>query len=308
MKAETAGICGLDLQKNYFSIVQYAASERAVTLLSIQPFPESGDVDRWKIWKKQIQRSRGRLRFFSPSVVCGMPAEYAVVKLIPVDEGEIRVEETIEWELGQHLGRPLDEFVYDVQEEEANAVTGAGARKVLAVAYRQELIHRMTGIVRGVRMRPVVVDLDIFGLVNAFSANYPERTAAMSLIVHSEFENTKLVLTRNGRFSNYHCFEHASGSVDPAGFAALLSAEIGRFLTAAKESSSKPALYITGSYFQQDISREAFLEKVSGAEILDPFRSIKCQVKIDEQQFQSYSTQLAVAVGLALRGGAGGEA
>ena len=43
------------------------------------------------------------------------------------------------------------------------------------------------------------------------------------------------------------------------------------------------------------------LGKVPGAEMLDPFRKVKCQVVIDEQQLKEYSTQLAVAVGLALQ-------
>jgi Tfp pilus assembly PilM family ATPase len=301
MTTETASFCGLDLQSDYFSIAQYSASERAVTLLSIQPFSDSDGTDEWKTWKNELKRSRGRLRFFSPTVVCGMPSEYAVVKLIPIDSDEQHVEETIEWELGQHIGRPLDEYVFDFQEAETG--TSAGGRKVLAVAYRQELVNRLAGIVRGVRMRPLVVDLDIFGLVNVFSANYSERTAAESLILHTESEMSKLVITRNGGFRDYHCFIHKSGSVDPAGFAAQLSDEIDRFIASSKVSSGRPDVYITGSYFQQEISREAFFEKVPGTELLDPFRSIKCQVKIDENQFKKYSTQLAVAVGLAVRGG-----
>jgi Tfp pilus assembly PilM family ATPase len=301
MNTETTSFCGLDLQKDYFSIVQYSASERAVTLLSIQPFSNGDDIDEWKTWKNELKRSRGRLRFFSPAVVCGMPSEYAVVKLLPIDTDEQRVEETVEWELGQQIGRPLDEYAFDFQEAETG--TSAAGRKILAVAYRQELVNRLTGILKGVRMRPLAVDLDILGLVNVFSANYTERTAAESLIVHTESEMTKFVLTRNGGFRNYHCFIHKSGSVDPAGFAAELSAEIGRFLAAGKAGSGRPDTYITGSYFQQEISREAFFEKVPGSELLDPFRTIKCQVKIDDNQFKKYSTQLAVAVGLALRGG-----
>lgn len=300
MKPDTTSCCGLDLQKNYFSIIQYSAPERAVTLLSIQQFSDSNNADEWKTWKNELKKCRGRLRFFSPAVVCGMPSEYAVVKLIPIDPDEERAGEAVEWELGQHIGGTLDEYVCDFQEPEGGQ--DPAGRKVLAVAYRRELVNRMADIVRNVKMQPKVVDLDIFGMVNVFSANYSERTDSASLIVHSESEMTKLVLTRGGGFVNYHCFEHKSGSVDPAGYASLLSEEIDRFLAAIKEKDSGPGIFITGSYFQQEISREAFFEKVPGAEILDPFRAIKCQVKIDEHQFRKFSTQLAVAVGLALRG------
>jgi Tfp pilus assembly PilM family ATPase len=300
MQTDRTSFCGLDLQKDYFSIVQYSTDERAVDNLSIQPFADRKGIDQWKTWRNEIKQSRGRLRFFSPAVICGMPSQYAVVKLVPIDSDEQRVDEAVAWELGQQIGGPLEEYSFDFQEAEAGRRDEE--RTVLAVAYRRELVRRMADIVRGIRMRPQVVDLDIFGLVNVFSANYRERMADTSLIVHSEPAMTKFVLTRNGGFGNYHCFEHDNASVDPAGFASMLSAGIDRFLGASKENGRRPGIYITGSYFQQDICGEAFREKVPGAELLDPFRNIDCQVKIEEQQLQKYSTQLAVAIGLALRG------
>jgi Tfp pilus assembly PilM family ATPase len=300
MKTDTTSCCGLDLQKDYFSIVQYSAAERAVTLLSIKSFSDREDNDVWKAWKEELKKNRGSLRFFNPAVVCGMPSEHAVVKLVPLDADEEHAGETVEWELGQQIGGSLDEYVFDFQEPE-NGPRSA-ERKVLAVAYRRELVNRVADLVRNVNLQPQVVDLDIFGLVNVFSANYRERTDTASLLVHSESEMTKLVMTRRGGFMNFHCFEHKSGSVDPAGYASLLSSEIDRFCAVTKENGGRPDIFITGSYFQQDISREAFFEKAPGAELLDPFRAIKCQVKIDEHQIPKYSTQLAVAVGLALRG------
>ncbi|MBN2188550.1 MAG: pilus assembly protein PilM [Chitinispirillaceae bacterium] len=301
MKTGTNSYCGLDLQRGYFSIIQYSTDERAVNDLSIhQPFSDRNGADQWKMWKNELKKSRGRLRFFSPIVICGMPAQYAVVKLVPIDSDEQRVEDAVAWELGQHIGGPIEEYSFDFQEAEAGP--RAEERKVLAVAYRRELVNRMADIVRGTRMRPQVVDLDIFGLVNVFSANYSERSADTSLLVHSEPDMTKLVLTRNGGFMNCHCFEHTNASVDPAGFAAMISAGIDRFLGVSEANGRRPGIYLTGSYFQESISYEAFCERMPGAEILDPFRTIKCQVQIDEQQSKKYSTQLAIAVGLALRG------
>jgi Tfp pilus assembly PilM family ATPase len=194
MKTDRTSCCGLDLQKDYFSIVQYSTKERAVDNLSIQPFADRKGVDQWKTWRNGIKQSRGRLRFFSPAVICGMPSQYAVVKLVPMDSDEQRVDEAVAWELGQQTGGPLDEYVFDFQEAETGR--REEERTVLAVAYRRELVRRMADIVRGIRMRPQVVDLDIFGLVNVFSANYPERTADTSLIVHSEPAMTKFVLIR----------------------------------------------------------------------------------------------------------------
>jgi Tfp pilus assembly PilM family ATPase len=302
MKTETTSFCGLDLQRDYFSIVQYSSLERAVTLLSIQAFAEKKGATDWKIWKKELKKSRGRLRFFAPAVVFGMPSEYAAIKLVRLDPDEELVADTVEWELGQHIGGALDEYVLDF--EEIGGGSASEVRSAIAVAYRKELVARASGLVRDVKMMPLVVDLDIFALINVFEANYAERTSADSLIVFSEPEKTKLVMTRGGGYRNYHCFEHSSGAVDPSGFASLLSSEIDRFASASDVKGRRPDVYITGSYFQQEITCDAFFEKVNGAELLDPFRTVKCQVKIDAQQLRKYSTQLAVAAGLALRGAA----
>jgi Tfp pilus assembly PilM family ATPase len=301
MKARMASFCGLDLQRDYFSVVQYSADEQAVTLLSIQPFSAEGGGDVWKTWKTELKNQRGRLRFFSPAVICAMPAEYAVIKLIQLDTDEQHIAETIAWELGQQMSGSLDEYVWDYQE--TGGAPNASTRKFLTVAYRRQFVHRMAGVVRSVKLKPQIVDLDLFGLVNVFSANYVEKKKELSLLVHSEFDMTKMVLTHNGEFRDYHSFDHKTASVDPAGFARDLSAEIDRFLAVTGNTDGRPAVYITGSYFQQAVCREAFLESMLRAEMLNPFRSIKCQVKIDEQQVGEYAPQLAIAVGLALRGG-----
>ncbi len=301
MKSKTAGFCGLDIQKEYFSIVQYSSEDHMVTDLDIHSFPAESGIDEWKTWKNELKNRRGRLRFFSPSVVCSMPSEYALIKPVMLDADEQDIAGTIQWELGQQVIGTLDEYVFDY--EEIRGAPDEPVKKFLAVAYRRELVNRMAGLVRSVNLKPAIVDLDIFGLVNVFEFNYSDKKAEPCLIIHSEFDLTKFVLTYNGGFLDYHCFEHKTGSVDAGGFAVALSAETDRFLAAMQKTGGRIPVYITGSYFQQTFSREAFFEKVPGAEVLNPFRAIKCQVKIDEQQFQEYSTQLAVAVGLALRGG-----
>jgi Tfp pilus assembly PilM family ATPase len=299
-----SSFCGLDLQRDYFSIVQYSAEERAVTLLSIvSPFGAEAAADEWKTWKNVLKKNRGRLLSYNPSVVCSMPSEYAVIKLIPIDADEENTGETLRWELGQQIVGSIDDYVFDF--EEVAGAAGAATRKFLAVAYRRELVNRMAGMVRSVKMDPQIVDIDIFGLMNVFEANYRDKKKVPSLLVHSELDVTKFVLTHRGAFRDYHCFEHKTGSMDAAGFAVALSAEIDRFLSASGTVAASTGIYISGSYFRQSTIRDIFFEKVTGADVLNPFREIKCRALIEEDQFQEYSTQLAVAVGLALRGSEG---
>ena len=305
MKSHNTSVCGLDFQKEYISVVQYSPEENAVTLISIQPFADEAAHDAWKQREQELKSIKGRLRFFSPAVTCGIPAECAVVKICLLDANERNVDEALTWELAQQINGSLDEYAFDFEEIRPGGAAGSPTKKFLAAAYRQEIVTRLAGIARSVKFEPRGIGLDIFGLVNAFEANYPDRKSALSLLVHSERHSTKLVLTQNGSFLDFHCFEHTTAPVDSLGFATALAGEIGRFLATAKvpgDAEARAGVYASGSFFQQADVRDALFEKVMGAEMLNPFRYIKCQVAIDEQQLQEYSTQLAVAVGLALQG------
>jgi Tfp pilus assembly PilM family ATPase len=304
MKSHNTSICGLDFQTEYLSVVQYSPEENAVTLVSIQPFSGGADHDEWKQREHELKNIKGRLRFFSPAITCGIPAEYAIVKILMVDAGERNIGEAIRWELSQQMSGPIEEYVFDFQEIEPEEV-GSVTKRFLAAAYRRELVSRVAGIMQSVKFEPRGVGLDIFGLVNIFEANYPDKTAAPCLLVHSERQVTKLVLARNGAFLDFHVFEHPTAPQDSLGFATLLADEITRFLATVDTGGGAArgaGVYASGSLYQQADVRDALFEKVRGAEMLNPFRYIKCHVAIDEQQLQQYSAQLAVAVGLALQG------
>jgi Tfp pilus assembly PilM family ATPase len=306
MKSNTTSICGLDFQMEYLSVVQYSPEENAVTLVSIQPFTPDTAKDEWRQREEELKNIKGRLRFFSPAVTCGMPSEYAIVKICPVDADERDIREALTWELAQQINGSIAEYAFDYQEiEPDDGALGAVAKNFLVAAYREELVIRLAAIVRSVKFAPRGINLDIFGLINVFEANYPDKKDVPSLLVHSEQQTTKLVLARGGRFLDFHCFDHAGAPSYSNGFAAVLAEEIGRFLATSERSGrgkAPVAVYASGSLFQQSDARDALFEKVAGAEMLNPFRYIKCQAAIDEQQLQEYSTQLAVAVGLALQG------
>ena len=242
-----------------------------------------------------MKNGKPRLRFFCPFITGAIPAQYAVVKLVTLDADEPSVEEALEWELTQHLVGEPDDFVFDAQEM-TGIVTGR-TRTFLLAAYRRTLVEQTADMVRSANFKPLAIGLDIFGLINAFEANYRERSAAPCLLVHCEEAITKLILSRSGEFLDFHCFNNHNDAIDEKSFTATVASEIDRFCRAGRPE----AIYVTGSWFQQILRRETFFETVKGAELLNPFREVKCQVVIDGQQLKDSSTQLAVAVGLALQ-------
>lgn len=296
MKSNAANFCGLDLQKDKLSFVQFSTEENAVTLIALQPVSSGNSNDAWQIWLNGLSAMKGRLRYFTGDVVCGLPSEYAQIRHCLIDEEEKNWQEAVEWEIGQQILGTRDEYVIDYEQ----TTGGGGTKKYLAVAYRKALVDRTVGILRKVKLTPRIIDLDIFGLINAFEVNYPEKRDDVSLLVHTEQTLTKLVLTGDGTFLDFYSFEHP----DEGTFPGVLGEKIEGFLSSLQKTGdgAKERVYLAGSYFSPEARRKPILEKIPGAEMLDPFRKVPCQVAIDEQHLREYSTKLVVAVGLALRG------
>lgn len=295
MKHNTDCFCGIDFQRDYFSAVQYSLKERAVTLISIQPFPAEKQTEEWKVWRRELKKSRSRLRLFCPSISSAIPAQYAVIKLLTVDANEPSVEDALKWELTQHLASEPDDFVFDAQE--MAGIATERTRTFLLAAYRRTLVEQTADMLRNSGFEPLAIGLDIFGLINVFEANYRECLAAPCLLVHCEEAITKLVLSRGGEFLEFHSFNNHDDATDGKNFAAAVASEIKRFC----RDRTPEAIYATGSWFQQIPRQDTFFETVKGAELLNPFRKVSCQIAVGDQQLREYSTQLAVAVGLALQ-------
>ena len=293
--------CGLDLQKDYIGMAIYSADEHAASQINIRQISPSSPKDAWASWEEELKIIRSPLKHYATSVICSVPAEYAVVKVCSLDADEKNVGEVVEWELSQQIIGSIDQYSFDYQE-----IAGGGGptKKYLVAGYRKEFVNRMAGVIRKIKLEPRIVDLDIFALINVFEANYKEKITEPSLLVHCERHLTKLVLTRNAGLLDYHCFEHATGFSDPAGYGVSLAAEINRFLSGSQQlaGGERAGIYMTGSYLRQAETRNAVFAEVKGSELLNPFRAITCQLQgIQEDQLLEHSTQLAVAVGLSLR-------
>lgn len=301
MKQTTDICCGLDLQRDYIGIAIYSARERAASQVNIRPIVAGTSRDNWESWETELKAIKSPLKRYASSVICSIPAEYAVVKRCMLDADEPKVAEALEWELSQQIMGSIDEYMFDYQE--TGAALEGPVRTFLVAAYRREFVDRIAGIIRRIKLEPRIIDLDIFGLINIFEANYPEKMQGISLLVHSEQHLTKLVVTKDGGFLDFHCFDHGTGFADPAGYGVALAAEIGRFVaTQQAPFDPKGNTFATGSYLKNAENRTAVFEALQGVELLNPFRSITCQLEgIQDDQLLDHSTQLAVAVGLSLR-------
>jgi len=292
-------ISGLDIQKEYISIAQYSPEENSVDLVAIQPISTEKSTDFLKNASDGLKELKGKFKFTKPDVVCSLPSENAIIKHFTIDSKASEPSEDIEWELSQQVIGSIEEYSFDFQPVSLNS------EEYLAVAYRTKNVDAFSSMIKNLKLNPLIIDLDIFALINVFEANYREAISQPAVLIHAESEKSRLVLTVDGRFIDYETSEYAYGT-EPDSYAGLIYEEYRRLLgfNSGKIQAGSEGIYFTGSLFTQPEYGDAVVRRFGKGEELYPFRKVDSRIGVNEAQLKTYASQLAIAVGLALRGNA----
>lgn len=301
MKNSSQAISGLDIQREYISVVQYSHEDNAVELVAIHPVSLINGSDLCEQLSDELKELKSKFKFSSPNIVCSIPSEHAIVKYLTVDISDNNPQDSLEWELSQQVIGPIEDYVFDFQEYDTRP---DDTKNYLVVAYRKDTVQCISSTLKKVRLKPLVVDLDVFALINVLEVNYPEKKENPSVIIHSENNKTKFILTKKGLFIDYECIEYENGLPDPYGLADLGKSEINKLISINSQvvENNAVSIFYTGSLFGQSSYNDAIASELGGGELINPFRKIECRVGLNEDQLKTYISQLAVAVGLAYRG------
>jgi Tfp pilus assembly PilM family ATPase len=155
------------------------------------------------------------------------------------------------------------------------------------------------------KLNPLVVDLDMFGLINVFEANYKEQVHAPAAIVLGNDEKSIVILTRSATLLDFDVCMHNSGALPAEEYGTKISESITRLYGPGGLSlQENPDVYCSGPLFSQTEYINSFTGKFGKAQLLDPFIKIACRAGKGEDDLKKFSPQLGVAVGIALQGGA----
>jgi len=296
------GINGLDIQRDYISVAQVDLSDNSVQQIAIQPLSVSGGADSyWDAVSGELKSLKKKYRFSTAEVACSIPSDLSVVKVLEVESDEREQHSILRWELGAHLMGPIEDYAFDFYEVAPGTQTEY--RKYLAAAVRRESVAKLKKSVKGIKLNPVIMDLDLFSLTNVFAVNYRDRIAGASILVHGENTRTKMVLVNNNSFVDYTVVDFEADTDNKTEYVKMLAAQIAH-LSAENNSvmNGEASVYLAGSLFSNSRFAAALMQGVPRCELLNPFRNLTCTAGIDGEQLKTYSSQLAVAVGLALRG------
>lgn len=266
----------------------------------IQPL-ETDAADYWQSVSNGFDEFLKEFKIPGENVVSSLPGEYAIIKKVLLESDETEIDDTIEWELSQQIVGSIDEYVFDYQN--MNTAPGGEFQKYLVVGYRNTAVSRLSKLLRSKKLNPVIVDLDVFALINVFEINYDDLISVPTLILFSDEIKTKLILTKDGNFIDIDIIDNTEEMQTADGYLQVLNPLIKKLFAFNPEFSKPDTIqtYITGSYFSQPENVEYVKAAIENTEVLFPFRKISCTAGMDDEKLQEFAPLLSVSVGLALR-------
>jgi Tfp pilus assembly PilM family ATPase len=222
------------------------------------------------------------------------------VNRLLIDSGEEEPEAALRWDLEQHLVGSVDEYAYDFHK--LASVRAGEVTAYLAAAYHGKWPAQASELMRAHKLVPHAVDLDIFGLINSFEANYADRISAPAVLVLGGEQFTKVIMTLNGSLVDFEVFKFKPDTRDAASYAEAVQRSVRRLVAAHARMTVKgvPPLYLAGMIFSWEKFSDECLKSLGDVRLMNPFRNIGCTA-FPETSIRAYGPRLSVAVGLAVR-------
>jgi Tfp pilus assembly PilM family ATPase len=295
MTSHKDSICGIEIRKNLIIMAQYSPDENAVGSIVIKPITETGEEDQDAQLRGEFKKLISEIELKRRRIVLSLPSELAVIKKISLDSDESSPEDVISWEISQNIIGSIEDYSVDFEPLGQNG----DVRQYLAVAYRKSSIKKFVSLLKTNKLNPWIVDLDIFALINVFEANYAEIIASPVLLVLAGEEKTLVIITQAGMLVDFDVFAYPE-AVSPDDYSSRLDEY--RHNLCGNFVPDVLGPYCAGPLFMHPEFTEAVSKKLPGALQLDPFKKIICHAAREENSMGQFAPQLAVAVGLAIRG------
>ena len=183
----TKSLVGLDIGSSSVKAIELKPAGKGyrVSAIGVESVPPDSIVDGAIIDGGAVADAVRRLfankRFKAKDVVASLSGNSVIVKKITLPTmTEAELSESIYWEAEQYI--PFD--IQDVNLDYEILDPGTeGSMDVLLVAAKKDKIGDYTNVISQAGKTPVVVDVDVFALQNAFEANYGfEPNAVVALL------------------------------------------------------------------------------------------------------------------------------
>lgn len=289
-------VSGISINSTYIAFATVDIDEGVVINMSIQPL-DIDIVDNWERIEEGMDTLFDGLKLKGENIAASIPAEHAIVKVMDVDPLEEDVDEFLSWELSQQIVGNLDDYVFDY--ERISIPGEAESNKFFITAYRKNAVDKLVHLLKSKKQHPVIVEPDAFSLINLYELNYKESIADPTLIIYSEDNSIKVILTKDGHYIDMDCRILTEESIYDDELKDICNhiSSTNRVATDVGELK----VYYSGSDFENEENISVLRDIYSNAEIISPFNKIKNLAGWNDDNLQLYMPRLAVAVGLAIR-------
>lgn len=337
-------LVGLDIGSSSVKAIELKAAGKGfrVSALGVESVPPDSIVDGAIIDGGAVADAVRRLfsnkRFKAKDVVASLSGNSVIVKKITLPTmTEAELSESIYWEAEQYIPFDIQDVNLDYEILDAGA---GGSMEVLLVAAKKDKIADYTNVISQAGKSPVIVDVDVFALQNAFEANYGFEPSAVVAILNAGasaininiLSGSQSVFTRDVSMGGnafteavqkelnlpYESAEQLKKGQDVDGATyedarAVLRAmtdnvllEVEKtfdFFKATASSDRIDRIMLSGGASRVEGFAESLRERF-GTEVeqFDPFRQVACDPKkIGVDNVDDFGPVAAVAMGLALR-------
>ena len=182
-------LVGLDIGSSSVKAIELKPAGKGfrVSAIGVESVPPDSIVDGAIIDGGAVADAVRRLfankKFKAKDVVASLSGNSVIVKKITLPAmTEAELSESIYWEAEQYI--PFD--IQDVNLDYEILDSGAqGQMEVLLVAAKKDKIADYTNVISQAGKTPVIVDVDVFALQNAFEANYGFEPGAVVAILNA---------------------------------------------------------------------------------------------------------------------------
>jgi type IV pilus assembly protein PilM len=179
------GLIGLDIGSSAVKAIELKPAGKGyrVSAIGVEPIPPDSIVDGAIIdggaVADAVRRIFDNKQFKARDVVASLSGNSVIVKKITLPAmTEQELGESIYWEAEQYIPFDIQDVNLDYEIlTPAAGGQGQGTMDVLLVAAKKDKIGDYTSVISQAGKTPVVVDVDVFALQNAFEANYGSSTA-----------------------------------------------------------------------------------------------------------------------------------
>lgn len=274
----------------------------------------------------------------SKAVITAVPGPAVIVKkvVLPAQTGNA-VDAAVLAEAQQLIPDSLDNVHLDYQV--VDWMEDGNKMEVLVVAVKREIINSYTAAIRAAGLDPAVVDVDYFALENMFEVNYDASEGGSVALVNIGARYSSINILKDGRSTftgdvpvggaeftdalvrqlgvspgDADALKRGQGAanVEPADAEPILGSvtefiveEVQRalsfFWTAATDEPLGAVLLSGGPSRTPGLATQLKDRLDTNVEVVDPFRRVTLDARVDRSIIEECGPALAVTVGLATR-------